>query len=66
MARKRWIAFSSKPKGVIVVDDGARDALRKKDRSLLASGIAAVEGNLPSRRLRHDHVIRMPGSSARG
>jgi len=45
IAKKRWIAFSSRPKGSIVVDDGAGDALRKKDRSLLASGIVRVDGN---------------------
>lgn len=48
IAKKRWIAFSSKSKGAIVVDDGARDALRKKDKSLLASGIVGVEGNFAS------------------
>lgn len=45
IARKRWIAFSSKPKGSILVDDGAREALLNKGRSLLASGITGVEGN---------------------
>ena len=45
MARKRWIAFSSKPKGVIIVDSGAREALSKKNKSLLASGIVEVDGN---------------------
>lgn len=43
-ARKRWIAFSSRPRGIIRVDAGARAALTEKDRSLLASGIASVEG----------------------
>jgi glutamate 5-kinase len=43
-ARKRWIAFSSRPKGVIYVDDGARTALAHRDKSLLASGIVSVEG----------------------
>jgi len=45
LAKRRWIAFSSKPKGAIIVDDGARDALTKKDRSLLASGIVGSEGH---------------------
>jgi len=44
IAKKRWIAFSSKPKGSIIIDDGAKEALRKKDRSLLASGVVGVEG----------------------
>lgn len=45
IARKRWIAFSSKPKGEVTVDDGAVTALAAKGRSLLASGISAVEGH---------------------
>lgn len=45
IAKKRWIAFSSKPKGFIIVDDGAREALRRKDSSLLASGIINIEGH---------------------
>ena len=44
IAKKRWIAFSSRPKGELTVDAGARDALSKKDKSLLASGIVAVSG----------------------
>lgn len=43
IAKKRWIAFSSKPKGVIKIDRGAREALWK-NKSLLASGIMAVDG----------------------
>ena len=48
VAKKRWIAFSSKPKGSIRVDDGARKALSEKDRSLLASGIISAEGTFAS------------------
>ena len=43
-ARKRWIAGSLKPAGVITVDDGALGALMK-GRSLLPVGVVAVEGN---------------------
>jgi len=42
--RKRWIAFGTKPKGKIVVDEGARKALENK-KSLLSVGVIAVEGN---------------------
>lgn len=42
-AKKRWIAFSSRPKGSICVDDGAGRAL-KANKSLLASGVTAVTG----------------------
>jgi len=48
IAKKRWIAFSSKPKGTIRIDDGAKEALRKKNKSLLASGILSVEGDFNS------------------
>jgi glutamate 5-kinase len=43
-SRKHWIAFILKPQGVIVVDDGAREAMVRHNRSLLPSGITAVEG----------------------
>lgn len=42
--RKRWIAFGRQTRGVIEVDDGARNALLKGGKSLLASGISAVRG----------------------
>lgn len=44
IARKRWIAFSSRPKGTIVVDAGAHEALAKRNKSLLSSGIVSVVG----------------------
>lgn len=43
--RKRWIAFGRAPKGAVVVDDGARDALTRNGSSLLAAGIVTVQGN---------------------
>jgi len=43
-ARKRWIAFSMKPKGKIVIDKGAEKALVKDKKSLLPSGICDVDG----------------------
>lgn len=43
-ARKRWIAYSLKPAGVIKVDKGAKEVLVKKNRSLLASGIIGCSG----------------------
>jgi glutamate 5-kinase len=42
--KKHWIAFTLKPKGEVMVDDGARKALLEKGKSLLPSGILAVEG----------------------
>lgn len=43
-SRKHWIAFTKLPRGKIVVDDGAEDALVTKGKSLLPSGIVAVYG----------------------
>ena len=42
-ARRRWIGGRIKPGGVIIVDDGAAEALRG-GASLLAAGIRAVDG----------------------
>jgi glutamate 5-kinase len=42
--RKHWIAFTKKPKGVLVIDTGAEQAILKQRRSLLPSGILAVKG----------------------
>jgi len=49
LARKRWIAFSSRPKGAVMVDNGARDALAKGKNSLLASGIVGVRGRFKAK-----------------
>lgn len=43
-ARKRWIAYSSKPAGTVRVDSGAKEVLIKKNRSLLPSGIIGCSG----------------------
>ena len=42
--RKSWIAFARRAQGKIIVDEGARSALTEKGRSLLPSGVVAVEG----------------------
>lgn len=44
-ARTAWIAHALKPKGTLVVDAGARDAVRLRKKSLLPSGIIRVEGS---------------------
>jgi glutamate 5-kinase len=44
-SRKHWIAYSTRPVGQIVVDDGARAALVQGGRSLLPAGITAVLGD---------------------
>jgi glutamate 5-kinase len=43
-SRKRWIAFFHHPKGALVVDDGAKVALREHGRSLLRPGIRECTG----------------------
>jgi len=43
-SRKCWIAFTLKPKGVLIVDDGAAAAIMIRGKSLLPSGIVSVEG----------------------
>ena len=44
-ARNAWIAHALKPRGRLRVDAGARGALVEKKKSLLPSGVLAVEGN---------------------
>ncbi|MBM4039703.1 MAG: glutamate 5-kinase [Planctomycetes bacterium] len=43
-SRKRWIGFTARPAGRLIVDDGARRALAERGKSLLASGVRAVHG----------------------
>lgn len=43
--RKRWIAFFHHPRGALLVDDGARRALRESGKSLLPPGVARCDGD---------------------
>ncbi|MCB2182750.1 MAG: glutamate 5-kinase [Desulfobulbaceae bacterium] len=43
-SRKHWIAFTLRPKGFLVLDDGACRALTGQGKSLLPSGIKEVRG----------------------
>jgi len=43
-SRKRWMVSGLSTRGELVVDSGAARALRKQNRSLLATGIKKVEG----------------------
>jgi len=45
VARKRWLAGQLQGRGKLVLDDGAARVLRDSGRSLLAIGVAAVEGS---------------------
>ncbi|MEX2119790.1 MAG: glutamate 5-kinase [Pirellulales bacterium] len=42
---KRWIGFTAQPRGHLVLDDGARRAIEKQGRSLLAIGVLDAVGN---------------------
>jgi glutamate 5-kinase len=44
-SRKGWIAYGSRSKGNIIIDDGAVKALLEGGKSLLPSGILSVEGH---------------------
>ena len=44
-AWKRWLGFTARPKGRLVVDAGARQAVQHKGRSLLPIGVIEVAGS---------------------
>lgn len=46
--RRRWVAFFHHAQGRLAVDDGARDALLKRGKSLLPVGIREVSGDFAS------------------
>jgi glutamate 5-kinase len=43
-AWKRWLGYTAQPKGRLLVDGGATEAVRTKGRSLLAIGVVRVLG----------------------
>ncbi len=49
--RKQWIGFVSHTAGGIIIDEGAKIALLKKNRSLLPSGILQVLGKFDVREI---------------
>jgi glutamate 5-kinase len=44
-SRKHWLAFTTRTRGAMVVDDGAATALRSRGRSLLPAGVVEVRGD---------------------
>ncbi|HEY4715657.1 MAG TPA: glutamate 5-kinase [bacterium] len=44
-ARKFWIAFTLRPSGAVVIDEGARKAIVEQQKSLLPGGVRAVTGS---------------------
>jgi len=43
-AKKHWIAFSKKPRGKLLIDEGGQEAVIRHGKSLLPSGIFGVDG----------------------
>ena len=44
-ARKHWIAYTLRPRGDLILDDGAVRAIREGGRSLLPAGLVGVRGS---------------------
>ncbi|MBX7072859.1 MAG: glutamate 5-kinase [Pirellulales bacterium] len=44
-SRKRWIGYTAQPRGYLIVDDGARQAITAQGRSLLAIGVRDCAGD---------------------
>jgi glutamate 5-kinase len=61
-SRKHWIAFSHPPTGRLLLDEGAVRAVRRGGKSLLPSGIVAVEGSFEV----GDLVLLVSASDGRG
>jgi len=58
-ARKRWIAGTLEPKGAVIVDRGAAEAL-SRGKSLLPAGVTKIEGSFE----RGDAVVIRNGEGA--
>jgi glutamate 5-kinase len=44
-AWKRWLGYTARPRGRLVVDAGAREAVQRRGRSLLPIGVVQVHGS---------------------
>jgi len=55
---KRWIRFSSRPRGAVTVDEGAQRVIQHRGKSLLPGGVTAVEGDF-----KPGDVIRIKGTA---
>jgi len=47
-AKKHWIAFTLRPRGDVVLDRGAVEAVRAKGKSVLPVGVLGVRGDFRS------------------
>ncbi len=43
-ARRRWLGYTARPLGRVLVDGGARQAIERQGKSLLPVGVVAIEG----------------------
>jgi len=59
-ARRRWIAIQDRTPGRITVDEGAAEAILRGGKSLLAKGVAGVDGTFDN-----DDVIAIADPSGR-
>ncbi len=44
-AKKHWIAFTLRPRGDVVLDEGATRAVRERGKSVLAVGVLGIRGD---------------------
>jgi glutamate 5-kinase len=58
--RKHWIAYTLKPSGTVVVDQGAYEAITQRGRSLLPKGLKDVQG-----KFRNGECVRCVDPSGR-
>ncbi|MBI5903699.1 MAG: glutamate 5-kinase [Deltaproteobacteria bacterium] len=64
-SKKHWIAFSTRPSGRLFVDEGAKEAVITRGKSLLPSGIRDVDGTFDAGEV--VHCVDMKGMEfARG
>lgn len=47
-ARKHWIAYTLRPRGALVLDRGASEAIQARNRSVLSIGVLGVRGAFAS------------------
>ena len=43
-SRKHWIAYTLRPRGALVLDRGASEAIQARNRSVLSIGVLGVRG----------------------
>jgi glutamate 5-kinase len=59
-AKKYWIAFTLRPRGELILDEGAAEAVRARGKSILSVGVLGVRGDF-----RAGDAVRIVDVSAR-